>query len=502
MVDALPEDEHDDETSAASDRFGLVGLVLEGKYRIDRVVAEGGFAVVYQGTHLRLGQPVAVKVLKFAGELDADGAQGFVARFAEEARTLAGLQHPAIVKAIDFGAAEVAGGVVVPWMVLEWIEGVTLDRHFRTRRGRGGRRPSEVLALLRPALEALSDAHDVGVAHRDLKPANMMLLPGRRGPRVKLLDFGIAKRMGEDEAAGSGATRTASTLQAFSPRYAAPEQCGSTRTGPWTDVHAMGLILVEALTDRAPYRGSSLGERLAAALSPERPLPSRRGVDVGPWEAVLARALALNPAERFANAGAFLEALEATEAQADLAWGARPAQGVAGLGAEASQPISREDTTLSGSAVVSQVPPPVASVPPPRSLAARLRTQRQALYTLAGAAATIALSLGVMQFVPASRPAARPVVSAPAPVSPRVTAVEAPVPAAPVPAAPVPAAVDGGSPVVAPVPVPTAPASAPTPEARPAVDSPSSEREGRSHRGHAGHRRDGARARRVHAHTP
>jgi serine/threonine protein kinase len=492
MVDAA-EDEQEDETAAAVDRFGLAGFVLEQKYRVDRVVAEGGFAVVYQGTHLRLERTVAVKVLKVQGDVETGGRDGFVDRFVQEARTVARLDHPAIVKVIDFGAADAPSGDVAPWMVLEWIEGVTLDRHLRTRRGRGGRRPSEVLALLRPALEALAEAHDLGIAHRDLKPANMMLVQGRRGARVKLLDFGIAKLMGDGESAGSGATRTSSSLQAFSPRYAAPEQCSSTRTGPWTDVHAVGLVLVEALTDRAPYPGSTLAERLSAAFSPDRPTPARRGVDVGPWEAVLARALALNPAERFPHAGDLLAALEAAVAPADAAWTRQASQRIPGLGVEASQPIAPEDTTLSGSAVSSQVPtaPPPA---PPTGLAARRRVQRQALWTVAGASVTLAVSVGVLQFFPARRatPAVVPVTAAAAMPSPAMPAPAMPAPAMPssdplTPALPAPAPAQS-----APA-APTADAGTATPSE--ALAAPSTAEPGRRRHGHD-------RARRVRSHRP
>ena len=168
------------------------------------------------------------------------------------------------------------------------------------------------MAILRPVFEALAYAHDEGIAHRDIKPGNMILTSGRRGVSLRLLDFGIAKIMEGEEKPGSGLTRTQNAMQAFSPKYAAPEQIGGSRTGPWTDVHALGLVLTEVLTDLAPYDGRDITARFSEALSPVRPTPLKRKVDVGTWEPVIARAVSLVPGLRFPTAGDFLTALEST----------------------------------------------------------------------------------------------------------------------------------------------------------------------------------------------
>ncbi len=131
-------------------------------------------------------------------------------------------------------------------------------------------------------------------------------------PTARVLDFGIAKIMTEgDDGPASGQTRTGSLMPAYSPRYASPEQMSATRTGPWTDVHALGLILTEMLTDQAPYSSTDKLKLAMQVMSPTRPTPARFGVDVGPWEEVLAKALAITPADRYPNAGEFLAALEA-----------------------------------------------------------------------------------------------------------------------------------------------------------------------------------------------
>ena len=294
------------------DKFRLVGTTLDRKFSVERLVTEGGFGVLYQGTHLMLDRPIALKVLKIPTDYGDSGRASFIDGFAREAKTIVRISHPNIVQVLDFGVSPMPSGEMSPWMALEWLNGPTLREALIQRRGRRGQSPQEVLAILRPVLEALAYAHEEGIAHRDIKPANMMLVPMKRATVLKLLDFGIAKAMEHGEEAGSGLTQTTSSLNAFSLAYAAPEQIGGSRTGPWTDVHAMALIITEMLTDMAPYDGKERTEICVDALSTRRPTPAKRNIDAGPWEAVLTRALSLRPAERFPNAGELLRALDST----------------------------------------------------------------------------------------------------------------------------------------------------------------------------------------------
>jgi serine/threonine protein kinase len=143
-----------------------------------------------------------------------------------------------------------------------------------------------------------------------------MLVRARRGePGLRVLDFGIAKVMETGEEAGSGQTATRTELSSYSLGYAAPEQVSQARTGPWTDVHALALIAVELLTGRRAYRSTDPVAIYADVLDRERPTPGRVGVDVGPWETVLARALALRPMERYPDADDLLAALEVLRRQ-------------------------------------------------------------------------------------------------------------------------------------------------------------------------------------------
>src|SRR5262249_43443060 len=142
--------------------------------------------------------------------------------------------------------------------------------------------------------------------HRDLKPSNVMLARRADGKLVpRIIDFGIAKVFEPGEGTTSGNTLTG-TQRRFTPAYAAPEQLAGVRTGPWTDVHAIALLFCEIVTGKMPY---GAGKNVLGAIDPERPTPKRLGVDVGAFEEVLARAMALRPTDRHRDAGELLKAL-------------------------------------------------------------------------------------------------------------------------------------------------------------------------------------------------
>jgi serine/threonine-protein kinase len=290
--------------STATDPFGLVGRTIAGRFRIDRHVAEGGFGVVYRAEQIALHRPVALKVLK---NPPAAGS------FEREARAIARLKHPNIVQVHDFGVHELNPGVVQPWMALEWLEGESLAARLGRNRAAGRKLgPAEALQLLRPILQAIAFAHRSGVVHRDLKPANVFLAENNGITVPTVLDFGIAAIIeGETSPAGAGPGDTTRRVSAFSPDYAAPEQVSYGRTGAWTDVHALGLIVTEVLTGEPPYPRGDSEQLLAAIVSERRPTPGAHGVSVGSWETVLAQALARRPAERYRDAGSLLSALEA-----------------------------------------------------------------------------------------------------------------------------------------------------------------------------------------------
>ena len=270
---------------AAADRFGLSGTTLAGRYRVERQVAEGGFAVVYRAVQIALDRPIALKVLKTPPGLTDAARARFEHRFATEARTIGKLQHPYIVDVYDYGVSPMPLGDPAPWMALEWLEGETLEHELDRRRGAGGRNVAETVALLRPVIEAVAYAHKRGVVHRDIKPANIMIVDTDTGPMLRMLDFGIAKIM-EGDPFGDTRPGRGSGASGFSPDYAAPEQITYSRTGPWTDVHALGLLLTELLTDEPPFsadprRAAVRADHVGPPADPEQQGRERRWAGEG-----------------------------------------------------------------------------------------------------------------------------------------------------------------------------------------------------------------------------
>ncbi len=320
--------------ASAGDSLGLIHTIFERKYRVDRLVVEGGFGIVYKAHHLALAVPVALKILRPALRADDDTFVELMSQFLEEANLLSRLRRSSVAAVMDAGVSSLGGAPAgLPWMALEWMEGETLRAHLARRRGQGGRTPAQAMELLRPVLETIAEAHELNIAHRDLKPSNIMLVPEKGGVTTRVLDFGIAKMMSPDgDAASNGETSTGSPRRAFTAVSAAPEQLSGARTGPWTDVYALGLLLTEVLIDRSPVEARDAHERYRVAFAMERPTPGRAGVDVGSWEAVLNRALAVRPADRPRDARALLDQLDAALA---------PTAGTAATANEATAPAGR-----------------------------------------------------------------------------------------------------------------------------------------------------------------
>ncbi len=299
----------------ATDFFHIVGNVIDGRYRVDAVVGEGGFGVVYRGFHLGFEKPVALKVLKIPADPRLD-REAFVAAFRAEGRHLLELSglHTSFVRALDAGVLNLpsrgAASPVAPYLVLEWLEGEALEDELVRRRAAKlrGRSLAEVIAVLDPLAQALALAHDRGVAHRDIKPANIFLADSPEGRSAKLLDFGVAKVLNDS---GTAAQRNTAGMDGamFSPAYGAPEQWNRKKygaTGPWTDVYAFALVCVELLTEAPPLHGTQPPEWLASTLDDERPTPKARGARVSEQvEEVFRKALALHVKDRTPHLRAF-----------------------------------------------------------------------------------------------------------------------------------------------------------------------------------------------------
>jgi serine/threonine protein kinase len=301
--------------SARSDALALVGTVIDGRYRIEAVVGEGGHGVVYRALHLALDLRLALKVLRRPGNSDITaGAQTVLHDIRTEARVLFKMcsLHPSFVQAKDTGRLITARGDIASYLVMEWLEGVSLAQQIRAC---GERRWSlgEVIQLLDAPSRGLAMAHAHGIVHRDLKPGNLFVANCDGVSTAKVLDFGLAKV----QSCGAGTTSNLGDYRdeprSFTPAYAAPEQwlqrLGA--TGTWTDVHAWALLCSELLSGQAPFKGDCDEQLMAACLDRwHRPTPRALGGQVS-WEVerVFLRALAIEPRQRFRDIGEFWNAL-------------------------------------------------------------------------------------------------------------------------------------------------------------------------------------------------
>ncbi|HEX6275964.1 MAG TPA: protein kinase [Polyangiaceae bacterium] len=304
---------------AGEDRFGIVGRVIAGAYHVERVVAEGGFGVVYRAQHGGFRAPIALKCLKVPQHLSGEHQARFLEQFRAEAEVMFRLSAstPNVVRPLHVDAMTAPTGAFVPFLVLEWLEGETLDAIIRGRRAQ--RKPAlalaEIVRLLEPVAQALDRAHHFDgphgketIVHCDLKPENVFVA-GVGGERVvKILDFGVAKvRNAATRAAGSTSTSL------FTPAYGAPEQWNPAslgETGPWTDVWGLALTIVETLVGEPVIAGDHQKVMKQVLDRSRRPTPRTHGADVpDAVEAVLARALAVDPRERPRDAGVFWKAL-------------------------------------------------------------------------------------------------------------------------------------------------------------------------------------------------
>lgn len=278
-----------------------VGEVIRGKYRVDRVIGEGGMGVVVAATHLNLERSVAIKLLN-AKSSDSDEA---IERFTREARAAAKIKSEHVGRVLDVD--QLPSGA--PFIVMEFLEGHDLACELRD----GKKLPyAEAVRIVLQACEAIAEAHAGGIVHRDLKPANIFLAKGSSGATtVKVLDFGISKitrrEPGADITANKALTNPTSMLG--SPLYMSPEQMrASTEVDARTDIWSLGVILYEALSGRSPFDAKTIPMICAAVLSQE---PAPLDVPKLPpgIERVVLRSLEKDPAKRYRDVAHFVRAL-------------------------------------------------------------------------------------------------------------------------------------------------------------------------------------------------
>ena len=275
----------------------LSGGQAFGPYHIAGTAGAGGMGVVYRAEQRSLARVVALKVIR----PDIAQSGDYRSRFLREARLAAAVDHPHVVSVFDVG--EQAGRL---YLTMQWVDGQDLRTLLDRQRRLGPDRTVLIGTQLAGALQAV---HEAGLVHRDVKPSNVLMrdLGGR--DHAYLTDFGIAKMPGAQD----DLTRTGWSVG--TPGYLSPEQIRGQRPGPHSDLYALGCVLFEALTGRRPFGGENDLVMQWAHLSSPRPVVSIACPDLGRrYDGFFARALAVDPAQRFASGRAFADALQAAHA--------------------------------------------------------------------------------------------------------------------------------------------------------------------------------------------
>jgi formylglycine-generating enzyme required for sulfatase activity/tRNA A-37 threonylcarbamoyl transferase component Bud32 len=317
---------------------------LVGQYRIQREIARGGMGVVYEAIHTVIGQRAAVKVLQSTG-----GRPSTQQRFLNEARAVSLVQHPGMVRIFDFGQLPTG----MPYILMELVEGELL----RARLSREDSRleVGSALRIARQIAVALASAHARGIIHRDLKPENVMLVLDEEaagGERVKLLDFGIAKLLGDE------LVRTTEGVVLGTALYMAPEQCaGSEDIDDRADVYALGVLLYEMLSGGPPFRGEPTAVMRQHLFQEPAPLPEQVLL---PEELhkLLRRMLAKEPSRR-PRMSEVAESLQALER-------GTPVEGLVPASREPTRTTDRPGTRDSVPTVAERRQAPAPTPPPSR----------------------------------------------------------------------------------------------------------------------------------------
>lgn len=429
------------------------GQVIDGKYRIVRLIGEGGMGAVFEGENVRISRRVAIKVL----HPNATTNPETVRRFEREAQAAGRIGSDHILEILDLGALPDESR----YMVMEFLAGETLSSRIRKH---GRLTPAQVVPLIRQMLVGLAAAHEAGIVHRDLKPDNVFVLTERSGIRdyVKIIDFGISKFnvVGGD----MSMTRTGAVMG--TPFYMSPEQAKGNPVDHRSDLYAVGVILYEAVTGEVPFLASTFNELLfKIVLSDPKPLQEASpGIDPA-YVAVVSRAMAREPSQRFGSAREMIEALDAL-----------------GLGGKTQvlEPGAAM-APVPAPVRVANTPDPALGVPGPATLGTFSTSQTGArksgapVALLAGGLTLLVMAGGAFAAYKALSGGGEPPAAASAEAPASGAAVAAPAPAPPPPAPPAEPEVTAdppatAEPVASAAPPPSAPA--PKPAAKSATTAP------------------------------
>lgn len=265
-----------------------------GRYQIKRVLGRGAMGVVYEGVDPKLNRPVAIKTILKSQLSDPEMAAEYQVRFEREAQAVARLNHPHIVGVFDFGEEN-----NVAYIVMELIRGDELKAYF----DKGTQfAVKDAVRMTGELLDALGYAHEQGIVHRDVKPANVML---DAQMRVKLTDFGVARL------SDTGSDGTQAGTMVGTPSYMSPEQAMGNPVGTRSDIFAVGIVLYQLLTLKRPFVGDGHWAVQRQIIQDDPVPPSVQNPALDPvFDAIVFRALAKNPEERYPYARAFKEDLQ------------------------------------------------------------------------------------------------------------------------------------------------------------------------------------------------
>ena len=330
----------------------LVGKVIADKYRVLDLVAQGGMGRIYRAEQLPLGRIVALKILRPQKAFDGPD-DTWKKRFLLEAATCARLTHPNTVTLFDYGQITL-GSRSTFFMVMELVPGRTLADVLRTDGPFDARRTLRVTSEI---CRSLQEAHQLGIVHRDLKPSNVMLIRRDDSESVKVLDFGVAKVLEEDQEALTQADSVVG-----SPRYMSPEQIRHLDLDGRSDLYSLGVLMYLMLSGQVPFARDSAVGTLMAHLTEPAPSISERSGRVVPdaVEAIVRRCLEKNPKDRYPNSGALREAL-------DAALEALPEEDLPDVAVQplvAAPTAIHEDTSQTTLGALKPAPSPVIAVTP------------------------------------------------------------------------------------------------------------------------------------------
>src|SRR5262245_26082081 len=332
--------------------------LLGGRYQVGELLGYGGMAEVHRGRDLRLGRDVAIKMLR----TDLARDDTFQLRFRREAQNAASLNHPAIVAVYDTGEERGSSGESLPYIVMEFVNGRTLKEVLAAE---GRLMPRRALEITSEICAALDFSHRHGIIHRDIKPGNVMLT---QTGQVKVMDFGIARAL-----ASGASTMTQTSAVIGTAQYLSPEQARGESVDARSDVYATGCVLYELLCGQPPFVGDSPVSVAYQHVREDAKAPSLMNRDVSPAiDAIVLKALAKNPLNRYQSAG---------EMRADLQ------RAAAGRTVYAEPVLPAGDR---GAATVMQLP---TSVPPRPMLPARVGDSRR---RASGWAIAALVTLGVL----------------------------------------------------------------------------------------------------------